>query len=212
MIMEKTKRCPYCGEEILAVAKKCKHCGEWLEEKKQEMEKKACPICGELVDADKEICPQCNERTHFMDDGSYINTPHQHTVINNGSFLYCKTCKEKISANANTCLKCGDDDPFYFKDIMKTRKRTNIGCSAMFSIAFLMTLIFQCAGSKNGLLSWSRGEGIIFFIVLFLFFFISKGYSFFNTKEHQKDMDKIFIEKNDSQAHSIWNNKLDEQK
>ncbi len=27
---ESTKRCPYCGEEILAVAKKCKHCGEWL--------------------------------------------------------------------------------------------------------------------------------------------------------------------------------------
>ncbi len=26
----KTKRCPYCGEDILAHAKKCKHCGEWL--------------------------------------------------------------------------------------------------------------------------------------------------------------------------------------
>jgi len=26
-----TKRCPYCGEEILAIAKKCKHCGEFLD-------------------------------------------------------------------------------------------------------------------------------------------------------------------------------------
>ena len=30
--MEKTKNCPYCGEEIMADARKCKHCGEWLDE------------------------------------------------------------------------------------------------------------------------------------------------------------------------------------
>lgn len=30
--MEKEKKkCPYCGQEILAIAKKCKHCGEWLD-------------------------------------------------------------------------------------------------------------------------------------------------------------------------------------
>lgn len=48
--MEETKRCPYCGEEILAVAKKCKHSGEWLEPEKPEREKRPCPICGEMVD------------------------------------------------------------------------------------------------------------------------------------------------------------------
>ena len=29
--LEPTRRCPFCGEPILAIAKKCKHCGEFLD-------------------------------------------------------------------------------------------------------------------------------------------------------------------------------------
>lgn len=34
--MEDTKKCPYCGNEIKAVAKKCRFCGEWLDGVKSE--------------------------------------------------------------------------------------------------------------------------------------------------------------------------------
>jgi uncharacterized membrane protein YhaH (DUF805 family)/RNA polymerase subunit RPABC4/transcription elongation factor Spt4 len=60
--MEETKRCPYCGEEILVIAKKCKYCGEWLSEEPAPKKMIACPICGEQIEEDTEICPYCHER------------------------------------------------------------------------------------------------------------------------------------------------------
>lgn len=51
--MSETKICPYCGGEILAVAKKCKHCGQWLLVK--------CPFCDEDIPAGSVICPECGE-------------------------------------------------------------------------------------------------------------------------------------------------------
>lgn len=62
---QQTKKCPYCGEEILAVAKKCKHCGEWLEEKEEKVAVAQSPIVEPVIEKpqETEAQPTSQEKT-----------------------------------------------------------------------------------------------------------------------------------------------------
>lgn len=154
--MEETKRCPYCGEVILAVAKKCKHCGEWLKGKEPEKEKNSCPICGELIDADADICAYCKEPTHFNEiDGHEMESPSiqskdvesndknnstENTKEKESDLLYCRTCGKSVSINAKNCPYCGDEDPFYLKKIKKVKRIRSWGGFGLFLLVFFMAV------------------------------------------------------------------------
>lgn len=63
--MEETKRCPYCGEEILAIAKKCKHCGEWLEEKPERETIKNTITEPKEVHVEEKIVPNADDSEFY---------------------------------------------------------------------------------------------------------------------------------------------------
>lgn len=201
--MEETKRCPYCGEEILAIAKKCKYCGEWLEPHGVMIEKKECPICGESIDANLDVCPFCNEPTHFHE--CYAEEEQQCVSLKEGEYLYCKTCKEKISANATACPNCGDADPFYFKNIKKVNKKNKIGCFSVILVLCVMIAIYDTFGVENKIIRGVIGLGVLLFFVG-----TSVWNPYHNKKICREEMDKIFQQKNDLLAHDIWEKKLEE--
>ena len=114
--MEETKKCPFCGEEILAVAKKCKYCGEWLDEElNPRLRKKKtipCPTCGEQVEEGTEVCPYCHEKMTVDEAPSEVipeETKKPSVVVKENALpkmIECPVCAEEIEEGTEVCPYC----------------------------------------------------------------------------------------------------------
>ena len=213
---DKTKRCPYCGEEILAIAKKCKHCGEWLEAKVPEREKKPCPVCGESVDADIEVCPYCKELTHFNDshqDSIVFSQDYgSHRLSEDGSCIYCKNCKTSLSVDAESCPNCGDKDPFYFRRMKRIESiATWGGMVIVFALEYIaveyMGLTINVKPEWLGIVCFM----IAWFILCGIFSILIKRLLFQSTiKDYEGTMQRLFNDIGNPAAIERWRTKVKE--
>ena len=78
--MEDTKICPYCGEEIKAVAKKCRFCGQWLNEDTNKVAIKEEEAKPQDITSNEQVTPEKEAKEDYQATDTVVsNKPNKGT-------------------------------------------------------------------------------------------------------------------------------------
>ena len=128
----KTKQCPFCGEQIDINTTKCEFCGETLpkEENVKQIEDtqyKECPFCAEKININAKKCKHC---------GEMIEKQHKKS-ISNLKYKECPFCYNAIPIRARKCTYCGE----WVIDDEKETQRTMLSNPITSFLSFLSLFI-----------------------------------------------------------------------
>ena len=121
------------------------------------------------------------------------------------TLLYCRSCKQKVNAEAKKCPQCGAEDPFYFVKVRKVKKGEIWRILSAFVIS-IITVDFIEPNSKTV-------AGICFvvlFLILWLVLECSTKYVLReDIKKYSEEFKKICDKANDEVAFNVWKSKID---
>lgn len=136
---EETKRCPFCGEEILAVAKKCRFCGEWLEkENKNESEK---PIESE-TSTESENATESEKGENVLSKISFLKDYYKDGKLN----------FEKIKQTCSDFADKTDNRIDLLNDLLKNKK-------VIGAVVVALVFLFVISHSSNPIIAGCTEEG-----------------------------------------------------